>query len=417
MKAEIKEVWSNRNFVFLFLGRLISSLGHNLYLLGLPWLALQLTGSALILSTVFAVEYIAKLVSALFAGVAADKFDKKKIMMFSAILQAIILLIIPFTYTLDLFSEWIIYSVAILINFVGGFYFNSEKALLPSMFEKSLYTTMNSQFQFINIISRFLGPTVAGALIGLLGPVYIFTIDALAFIILFCFVLLLNVQYQKFEGMSEGFIASVKEGLLFLKENMGLTKIAFGSMVLNMAVGPILALLVFYSSNELNANSFQTGLVYSAGGIGGVLVSIYAVKLKGIFTRSVLFLWNIIILGVGIITLGMANHWMVAAASFLIIMGMIMLYNINYNTMVQEIVPVKYRGRVGSTLFLLSQISVPFSMTLAGLVSESIDIRIIFLSLGLFMLIFGIVFYKGVYTRYTFVDFDETEQNSAQPGG
>lgn len=396
---ELASVWRNRNFVLLFIGKFISSVGDHLYLLAIPWLAMELTGSSVVLSLVMAVEYIARLISTFVAGAVADRFDRRKIMLWTTILQAVFVAMIPLLLDSGHFEVWMIYLFALVLVVIGGFYFNAEQAILPMMFSKELYTAMNSQFQMANTISRLVGPVVAGSLIGLIGVVNVLYLDVATFLLLTVAVFFMKMKAAPNKKAGESFGQSVKAGFVFLKNSPALIKVAMGSLFLNVALGPVLALLVFFATNNLKASSAEVGLIYSAGGLGGVLMSLLAPKLKKSMSQALMFLYNTVLLGIGILLLAFSSNWLMAAVSFTVIMSMVIWYNINYYTLIQELTPDEYRGRVGSSLLLISYISLPMAMSAAGILAEYLNIVWIFGALGAMMVVIGLYFYKAVYSK------------------
>lgn len=77
----------NKNFWILFTGQSISNLGDQIYLITLPILVYELTKSSFIMGTVSAVNIIPELLFALFIGAVVDRYKKKKIMLYTAILE------------------------------------------------------------------------------------------------------------------------------------------------------------------------------------------------------------------------------------------------------------------------------------------------------------------------------------------
>ncbi|WP_374717776.1 MFS transporter [Neobacillus sp.] len=399
-KNYLRVIWKDRNFILLFTGKFISSVGDQLYMLGLPLLTLKLTGSGFALSLVVASEYLAKLISFFWAGVIVDRTNRKVILMASAILQG---LIVGFIYLLSMQNLLNTFSVCILAALVaalGSFYLSAESAILPMLFNKKYYAPLNAQFGLINSASRLIGPVIAGSLIGIFGAQGILLIDVASFLVLVILAGFMSIPKINNSDSSsrESIFHSIKIGFNFLKDNNFLIKVALGSFFVNIALGPILALLVYFLQDSFNASSMEIGIIYAWGSIGGLIMGFLVPKIKNyINSFSVIFLINISFLGIGIISLGFSTNVVMAAISNFINIAMIVLFNVSYNTLVQENTPLSFLGRVNSVLFIISQISLPLSISLSGLLTDLMSIRVLYISLGILIVLIGLIFYLLVY--------------------
>lgn len=402
MKNEnyLKVIWKDRNFILLFTGKFFSSVGDQLYMLGLPLLTLQLTGSGFALSLVVASEYLAKLLSSFWAGVIVDRANRKVILMTSAIFQG---LIVGFIYLLSMQNLLNTFSVCILAALVsasGSFYLSAESAILPMLFNKKYYAPLNAQFGLINSASRLIGPVIAGSLIGIFGAQDILLIDVASFLVLIVLAGFMSIPKINDSDSSsrESIFHSIKMGFIFLKDNNFLIKVALGSFFINIALGPILALLVYFLQDSFNASSMEIGIIYACGSIGGLIMGFLVPKIKNyINSFSVIFLINISFLGIGIISLGFSTNVVMASISNFINIAMIVLFNVSYNTLVQQMTPLSFLGRVNSVLFIISQISLPLSISLSGLLTDLMSIRVLYISLGISIVLIGLIFYLLVY--------------------
>ena len=83
-------IFKNKNFGFLWVGHLISHAGDAVYMIALPWLMLELTGSKSLTSHVAMGAYLPAVLFGLVAGVLVDRYNRKWIMIFSDILRALL---------------------------------------------------------------------------------------------------------------------------------------------------------------------------------------------------------------------------------------------------------------------------------------------------------------------------------------
>ncbi|AIG26803.1 MFS transporter [Brevibacillus laterosporus] len=396
----LKVIWKDKNFRLLFLGKFFSSVGDQLYLLGLPLLTLKLTGSGFALSLVVACEYLAKLLSSLWAGVIVDRTNRKVILIISALLQGGIVGLIYLLSIHNLLNTLTICILAAFVALLSSFYLSAEGVILPMLFNKKYYAALNAQFGLINSASRLIGPVIAGSLIGIFGVQDVLLIDVASFFILIVLAGFMSIPKlnESVASSKDSIFHSIKLGFVFLKENNFLIKVALGSFFINIALGPILALLVYFLQDSFNASSMEIGIIYACGSIGGLMMGFLVPKIKNhVKSFSVIFLINISFLGIGIISLGFSTNVVMASISNFINIAMIILFNVSYNTLVQQMTPINFLGRVNSVLFIISQISLPLSIGVSGLLTDLINIRVIYISLGISMVLIGLIFYMLVY--------------------
>ena len=84
----LKIIVENRNFTYLLIGQLISHVGDAIYIIALPWLLLNITGSTIITSFITISGYLPAILFGLFAGSVIDRYDYRKIMIYSDIARA-----------------------------------------------------------------------------------------------------------------------------------------------------------------------------------------------------------------------------------------------------------------------------------------------------------------------------------------
>jgi MFS family permease len=112
----------NRNFVFLWIGHLISHAGDAVYMIALPWLLLDLTGSKSLTSLVTISAYLPAILFGLTAGVIVDRYDKKMIMIYSDLFRAMLVLIIPLAIIFDFITPVLIGCTTFLLSSFATFF-------------------------------------------------------------------------------------------------------------------------------------------------------------------------------------------------------------------------------------------------------------------------------------------------------
>ena len=144
----------------LWIGQLINNIGSQFTFLALQFLVFSLTGSPLAMGILAACEMVPMLIFGAYAGVLVDRYDRKRIMIISNIIQAIWLFCIPLTTLLPNRILWI-YILAFLMGTVNRFFFPSRNASIPKLVPKEDLLAANSLSAATYQLSVLTGPISA----------------------------------------------------------------------------------------------------------------------------------------------------------------------------------------------------------------------------------------------------------------
>ena len=169
-----------RGFALLWTGGLINDLGDWTLLIALPVFVFQLTGSALVTSTVFVVELVPGLIAGQLAGVVVDRWDRRRILVVSGILQAICLLPL-LVVTAD--RLWIVYVVAAVQSCFARLCSPAKAALIPSVVERGELTAANSLSAVADNLARLVGSPLGGLALQVVGLPGVVVLDAVTYLL------------------------------------------------------------------------------------------------------------------------------------------------------------------------------------------------------------------------------------------
>ena len=178
----------SRVFATLYFAQTISLLGDAFTWVGLALLAYQFgrEQSAVILSTALTLRVLAFILFSPFAGVLADRLDRKKILYVTHFIRMGIVACLPFVT-----AVWQIYGLVFLLNVFNAFFTPTYKAIIPQVVDKQYYRQAiglsTATFQLLGV----LGPGLAGILAVWLGAREIFLVDAVSFVLAGVLILLL----------------------------------------------------------------------------------------------------------------------------------------------------------------------------------------------------------------------------------
>ncbi|WJE55699.1 MFS transporter (plasmid) [Bacillus cereus] len=371
-------------YVIFVVGLLISRIGDSLYTFALPWIAYELTGSAVIMSSLFATGVLPIVLFGPIVGVLVDRWDRRKLMWIADLGCIVLVAFIPILHILGLLQLWHLYVVSFILAILSMLFDVATLTVIPHIAGQSL-TRANSAYQMVNQIASLAGPALAGIIIAIIGGFNALWINVLSFVATLIAVLLLpkmekNKSIDKAGNLLRNIGNEMKEGFKWLINDRLNLALSLQAMVGNFGASAILGALMYYLLSTLHLSTEQSGFNYTLIGVGGLLGSIIVVPLEQRFRRGILIP---ILLGIGAIGLTYAiwsKSWLAPGIAF----GIAMTCNIAWNTIVasvrQETVPTNMQGRVLGFSRVLTRLAMPLGALVGGVISDFNPVAIFILA-------------------------------------
>lgn len=323
----------------------------------------------------------------MFAGPYLDRWDRKKVMIFSEWFRAVIFLIPAILLPLDVLESWHLYMVSIAIGLAQPLFYPASMAYIADILPKDKLTKGNSILEGTGQIMTLLGPTFGGILIST------FSVELVLFILILAlgaagFLLMFNPSSKKQRvEQKESWFIQFKEGLQFYRVYPVLFWIGIMMMIINFSSGAAQPMFLPYITDELGGTAFQYGLFTSAFSLGMVFGSFLMGLLKEPKNRKKVMLGSLFMNGLFLVGLAWTPYyWLALVFSFG--QGLFaIIFNINNTTLYQRRVPEHLRGRVFSVRILLAQAGIPFGAALGGLFAEAFSIPLLFAVLGVIIIL------------------------------
>jgi MFS family permease len=360
-------------YVIFIFGLLISRIGDSLYTFALPWIAYELTGSAIIMSSLFAISVLPIVLFGPIVGVIVDRYDRRRLMWIADLGCIILVSLIPILYSLDLLQLWHLYAVSFILAVLSMLFDVTTVTVIPQIAGQSL-TKANSAYQMVNQIASLAGPALAGILIAIIGGINALWINSLSFIATLAAILLLpkfkrKKSKDKTKNLLQAMGGDMKEGFKWLMKDRLNLALSLQAMAGNFGASAILGGLMYYLLSTLNLSAEESGINYTLIGIGGLLGSIVIIPLEQRFRRGILMPILLAIGAFGLTYAIWSDYWLAPGISF----GIAMICNIAWNTIVasvrQETVPTHMQGRVLGFSRVLTRLAMPLGALVGGIIS------------------------------------------------
>lgn len=353
----------------LWIGGSISLLGDQFYFVSLPWLVLQLTGSAVAMSTILMTGAIPRAVLMLMGGVLSDRISPRRIMIGTALSRTVLVAAIGGLLTWHRLHMWELYLFAFAFGVADAFAMPASSAYLPLIVEREQLVQANSTSQTTGQLITIVGPAPEAIVLKVLGVAWAFFLDAASFLAILGALWTLPDPPAKPRGVRPPMLRSILEGLLAVRSDQPLTVLMLMTTVINFCLaGPISVGLPYLASSRFHSPTAFAALLSSvaAGGLlGALLAGVWKIQRKGL-----LMLGGSAFIGLCIASIGLLpSIWLIAAT--LVLMGLAAgLVNLHILTWIQQRVTADVRGRVMSVLMVASIGLMPLSLAAGGLLAQ-----------------------------------------------
>lgn len=255
-------------------GAFVSSIGTWMQKLAQSWLVLQLSGSAFYLGLDNFLGEIPIFLLALVAGVAADRIDRRRVLIASQFVQMSCAFTLAALFALGYARVWHILTLSFIVGTAQAFGAPAYQSLLPSLVPREHLPNaiaMNSiQFN----LARVIGPVIGGLALTHLGAAWCFGLNGLSYVAVIVSLLLIHVRYVPAPAR-ESVMDSMKQGLAFIRSREGMLPLIVVAFVCTFLGIPILVFLPVFARDIFSGNETTYTVLLAteaAGAITGALL-------------------------------------------------------------------------------------------------------------------------------------------------
>jgi hypothetical protein len=392
-KNPMARVMSLRDFRLLFGGAATSLLGDQFALIATPWLVLKLTGDPLALGIVLALEGIPRAAFMLLGGAITDRISPRIVMLISDTVRLVLTTLMAIAVLTGTVQMWMVYAFGLGFGLVAGFAIPAENSIVPMLVQEQDLQAGNSLIMGITQLAGFVGPTIAGILIGsfsssIVGTGLAFAIDAFSFAVSAACLWLIRganrAQPSSESAAKENVWASILTGMKYLWKNPGLRLMFLVLTAVNfLLMGPLMVGIPVLADKRLPEGAVAFGMLmsaYAGGNLAGYLLAGSLPRPGGATMRGILILL-IGAFGAVMGSLGFIPYtWVDFGLLLLLGLGNGYIAIILF-TWMQIQTPKDMLGRMMSMLMFCSTGLAPVSQAISGVISKW-DLTFLFASTG-----------------------------------
>ena len=367
--------------------------GWQISAMAMAWLIYELSQSTLDLGILGAATAVPAILLTLVGGVIADRFEKRAVLIWTTVLNTLLLLLLALLAATEVITVWQIWLIAGAISVVSGIDWPTRQSFFPHLIQRESLLSAVALNSVLWQATRMVLPAFGGVLIALIDIGWVFALAGAGYAIMLLVILSIRMKLPGHADQSA--LQQIAEGVRFILSEplfRGLILLSYAAMFFLSAYMQLMPAF----ADLLNVGPEGFGILMSVTGVGSILGTVFAGSLKAGGR------YGFYVVGATIVAVIMFSMfaWATTAGSYPLSLTFITLgamgtsvFLILSTTAMQAKVPDRLRGRVmgihGITYSLM-----PLGGLLLGAMASSLGAPVALLvSLGLFLLVLAAVGY------------------------
>jgi predicted MFS family arabinose efflux permease len=367
------------------------SAGQWIQQLTLGWLLYDLTGSAVLLGALNGLRAVPFLFFGPLAGVAADRMDRRWLMLVTQYVLLFATLTIAILVALGWLEVWHLFVFTVISGTAWSFSEPVRQSLVPNLVPKAdLMNAIALHSSGFNLM-KVVGPSLGGLLILWFGAAGNFFVQSAAYMGVLITIYLMHVPPTPDEARRSSVSANLREGLLYVVSNPIVLTLMITALVPRIFAVPYQALMPVFQKDVLKVGPDGLGMMLAAPGAGAVLTTLTLASVaQNIRRKGLLLLGAMIFLGFFLILFSQTTSFGLAVLLLVGIGGFQVLFMATANTMLQLAVPDGLRGRVLS-IYNLDRGLMPAGALMAGVAAHFVGAPVTVGMMGLIVILLALV--------------------------
>lgn len=362
-----------RDFRLFWLGQVISNIGTWMQITAISWLLYEITNSPFQLGLNGVFRAIPTICFSLFGGTIADRYDRKRLLLFTQITLMFLAFLLGFLDQMDLIQVWHIYALTLISSVVGALDAPARDALFPSLIPRSVLPNAIALNSLLWKGTVLVGPALAGLTISTVGTDGAFYANAVSFLAVVLALFSMTTSSAA-GGRSGRFLKDLKEGISYVLRRQMILGIVVMEAISSL-FGLDQAMLIIFARDILHVGASGLGYLQSARGLGALIGSGLLISIGRQRHQGRILLISALLCGVSLAFFGLSHTFSLSLLLLLIVGTTDTIWGATRNTILQFQTPEAIRGRVMGVLNLSIRGLHPLGQTQTGLVVPLVGAR------------------------------------------
>jgi MFS family permease len=379
-----------------WVGQLISVGGSQMQLWALYWHLRTLSDQPMVISGIGLARFLPVIIFSLIAGVAADRFNRRKMAILTQLALGGVALILGISTSLGAASIWVLFGLMAVQSVASAFDVPARQALIPSLVPREDLSNAYSLNSIASKVGGILGPAISGLVIAFLGLEWAYWINAISYLaVIAALIAMGNVRSVILQGPFglKGTFHDIREGIVFIKNS----PIILSVMILDFFgtfFSSAKTLLPFVAQDILHVGAIQYGWLSASQSVGTLFVGLYLSQKRQLRRQGMLISISVVMFGLATILFGISTSFLLTVLALILIGAFDGLSAIIRNTVRQILTPDAMRGRMMSITHIFSKGGPQLGEVESGLVAQVLGVPFAIISGGV-----GCVLAAGIVTK------------------
>lgn len=386
---DINKNWKKDIILFLS-SQTFSLFGSMLVQYAITWYITLKTQSGVMMTIAIICGFVPTFFISPFAGVWADRYNRKLLIMLSDSLIAIATLVLAILFFMGYESIWLLFAASAIRSIGSGIQTPAIGAILPALVPEDKLTKVNGVNSSIQSLVMLVSPMLSGALLSFATIEAIFFIDvvtaAVAVVILLLF-LNVPVHAKALEAQKINYFSDMQEGIAYIKNHGFIRAIFIFCGFFFILVAPLAFLTPLQVTRSFGDDvwrltaiemTFSTGMM-----LGGIVIASWGGFQNKVHTMGL----STLVTSICTVVLGIVPVFWIYLF-FMGLVGFVMpMFNTPFTVLLQQKVEQDFMGRVFGVLNMISSSVMPMAMLIYGPIADVVKIEWLLVGTGLLMLV------------------------------
>jgi MFS family permease len=360
----------HRNFQLFFSGQLISLIGTWMQTIAQAWLVYRITGSSLLLGVVgFAGQIPIFLLSPL-GGLAADRWNRHKIVIGTQIASMILAFILAALTLLHVVKTWEIIALAAGLGAVNAFDIPGRQSFLIEMVAREdLMNAIALNSSMFNG-ARVIGPAIAGILVARIGEGWCFFANGASYIAVIAGLLMMKLAPFRPVPAGTSPFEHIAEGFRYIQRTAPILALITLIGIVSLVAVPYSVLMPIFADKILHRGAHGLGILMGAAGVGALIGALTLASRPAVKGLGRVVGYAAMSFGVSLVLFAFSKMFWLSVVLLVPVGFGVMLQMSGSNTLIQAMVPDELRGRAMAMYTMMFMGMAPIGSLLSGLFAD-----------------------------------------------
>ncbi len=384
----------SRNYRLFVAGQSVSLVGTWMQQVAMSWLVYRLTGSALLLGVVGFTSQIPTLLIAPVAGVLADRWDRRRLLLGTQVLAMVQAVLLAVAVLTGYVQVWQIILLSLVLGVVNAFDIPIRQSFVVEMVDhrEDLGNAIALNSSMVNA-ARLIGPSVAGLLVAYMGEGLCFVVNAVSYLAVILALVAMRITPSAHQQRPRrNILHELREGFQYTFGFGPIRSILILVALISLMGMPYAVLVPVFAKEVLHGGAHTFGFLMAAAGCGALSGTLYLASRKSVLGLGRVIVNATVIFAAGIAAFAVSRNFAVSLLAQTMAGFGAMTLVASSNTVLQTILEEDKRGRVMS-FFTMSFVGMaPFGSLAAGAMADLVGPRETLLVGSGFCLAAGVLF-------------------------